>query len=109
MQLVSCTLRHATDKDDASYAIPAGLIASVAFASYPDTTVSLYVMWKALQFSYNLGIEANLLPEVPYFTYFLYCASTATLFHAAILEPNNLRSSYWKFLHSLSGGRYALI
>lgn len=104
-QLLSCSLRHFTDKDDAVHAIPAALIASVAFSSYPDTTVALYVMWKALQFSYNLGVEANYLPEVPYFTYFLYCASTATLFHAAILEPTNLRASYWKFLHSLSGGR----
>lgn len=104
-QLLSCSLRHFTDKDDAVHAIPAALIASVAFSSYPDTTVALYVMWKALQFSYNLGVEANYLPEVPYFTYFLYCASTATLFHAAILEPTSLRASYWKFLHSLSGGR----
>lgn len=58
-----------------------------------------------LQISYNIGTDAGYLPKVPYFTFVLYCASTATLFHAATLEPANLRSSYWKFLHSLSGGR----
>lgn len=36
---------------------------------------------------------------------FLYCLSTATLFHAALVEPQNLRLSYWKFLYDLSGGR----
>lgn len=60
---------------------------------------------RLFQLSYNMGCDAGYLPKVPHSTLFLYCASTATLFHAAILEPTNLRSSYWKFLHSLSGGR----
>ncbi|KAJ8945209.1 hypothetical protein NQ317_007749 [Molorchus minor] len=35
----------------------------------------------------------------------LYSFSTAVLFHAAILNRTaNLRPSYWKFLHSISGG-----
>nr|CAH7717208.1 unnamed protein product [Callosobruchus chinensis] len=102
-----CTLRNLTGKDRASHAIPAGILAGIAYLRYPDTTVALYVMWKAAQISYNLGIEKGLLPKVPGFVEFLYCFSTAILFHAAILEPTNLRPSYWKFLHSISGGRIA--
>nr|CAI5843961.1 unnamed protein product [Callosobruchus analis] len=68
-----CTLRKLTGKDRASHAIPAGILAGIAYLRYPDTTV----------------------------------AFTAILFHAAILEPTNLRPSYWKFLHSISGGRIA--
>lgn len=49
LQLGSCSLRHLTDKDDPIFAVPAALLASIAFASYPDTTVALYVMWKMLQ------------------------------------------------------------
>lgn len=49
LQIVSCSMRHILDRDDPSSAIPAALIASIAFASYPDTTVALYVMWKMLQ------------------------------------------------------------
>ncbi|KAJ8964924.1 hypothetical protein NQ317_014457 [Molorchus minor] len=70
-------------------------------------------MWKAAQFllaleiTYNLGIAKGVFPRVPGFTEFLYSFSTAVLFHAAILEPTNLRPSYWKFLHSISGGRIA--
>lgn len=118
-------MRRITGNDSAYHAIPAGLIAGIAFRKYPDTTVALYVLWKAaqvflihflcvpnayndfcmFQISYNMGIEKGILPRVPGFTEFLYCFSTAVLFHAAIMEPTNLRPSYWKFLHSLSGGR----
>lgn len=58
-----------------------------------------------LKISYNIGVDNGWLPNIPNFTIFLYCASTATLFHAATYEPLCLRQSYWKFLHSLSGGR----
>ncbi|XP_055305876.1 transmembrane protein 135-like [Sitodiplosis mosellana] len=106
-RLSSCSFRHITGKDDPLHAVPAAFLSSIAFASYPDTTVALYVFWKALQISYNIGIDAGYLPKIPHFTFLLYSASTATLFHAATIEPMNLRSSYWKFLHSLSGGRMA--
>ncbi|TMW51397.1 hypothetical protein DOY81_003521 [Sarcophaga bullata] len=102
---VSCTLRHLFDRDDARFAIPAGLVGSIAFAYYPDVTVALYVMWKMLQIVYNLGIEKKKLPRIPGFTLFLYAFCTAILFHAGILEPLNLRQSYFKFLQDISGGR----
>ncbi|XP_024938016.1 transmembrane protein 135 isoform X2 [Cephus cinctus] len=106
-RLASCSLRRAFNEDSRYYAIPAGLLASVAFSMYPDNTVALYVMWKALQLLWNSGVENGKLPEVKWFVILLYCFSTAVLFHAAIIEPQNLRSSYWKFLCNLSGGRIA--
>ena len=54
-------------------------------------------------------VESGYLPKIPYGTILLYCFSTAVLFHTAILEPQNLRPSYYKFLHSLSGGRIAVM
>jgi len=45
----SCLLRWLTNKDSPKHAIPAGLVAGMAFNYYPDNTVALYVMWKALQ------------------------------------------------------------
>ncbi|CAG9761508.1 unnamed protein product [Ceutorhynchus assimilis] len=102
-----CILRRIFGKDHPSYAFPASLLASLAFKKYPDTTVGLYVMWKAAQITYSIGIQKGYVPKVPGFTEFLYCLSTGILFHAAILEPTNLRPSYWKFLHSISGGRIA--
>lgn len=66
-------------------------------------------MWKALQLLWNDGVEKGKVPEVKWFIIFLYCISTAVLFHAAIVEPQNLRSSYFKFLYNLSGGRIAVM
>ncbi|KAL1517740.1 hypothetical protein ABEB36_001471 [Hypothenemus hampei] len=102
-----CILRRIFGKDDATFAFPASLLAALAFKKYPDTTVALYILWKAAQITYNIGIEKGFVPKITGFTEFLYCLSTGILFHAAILEPNNLRPSYWKFLHSISGGRIA--
>ncbi|XP_050513327.1 transmembrane protein 135-like isoform X2 [Diabrotica virgifera virgifera] len=102
-----CILRRVRGGDSPVHALPAGILAGMAFSRYPDSTVSLYVLWKVAQITYNLGIDKGILPKVPGFTEFLYCFSTAVLFHAAILEPTNLRPSYWKFLHSISGGRIA--
>lgn len=64
-------------------------------------------MWKALQITYNILEKKGYVPKVPQFKTFLYCACTALLFHAATVEPTNLRPSYWIFLHSISGGRIA--
>ncbi|XP_011302970.1 transmembrane protein 135-like isoform X2 [Fopius arisanus] len=106
-RLVSCSLRRLNDGDNSIHALPAGLIAGLTFVMFPNNTIALYVMWKALQLLWNKGIENGKLPEVKGFIIGLYCFSTAVLFHAAMVEPQNLRSSYFKFLHNLSGGRLA--
>uniref|UniRef100_A0A182JQ13 Transmembrane protein 135 N-terminal domain-containing protein n=1 Tax=Anopheles christyi TaxID=43041 RepID=A0A182JQ13_9DIPT len=108
-KMSSCLLRHFTDSDSPMFAFPSGLLASAAFAFYSDKTIALYIMWKTLQITYNWGIEKGYLPRVPGFTVMLYAVSTALLFHAATIEPENLRPSYWKFLHSISGGRICVM
>ncbi|XP_017031851.1 transmembrane protein 135 [Drosophila kikkawai] len=102
---VSCLLRHSFNRDDARFAIPAGLISSVAFTLYPDNTVALYVMWQALQILCAMGQKRGILPHIPHFMLFLYSFFTAVLFHAGILEPKSLRPSYFKFLQAISGDR----
>ncbi|KAK6629694.1 hypothetical protein RUM43_003512 [Polyplax serrata] len=105
----SCSLRWFQGSDSELHSIPAGLLAGLSFLFYPDTTAALYVMWKALQILYSKMVQAGYLPDIPHGTVFLYCLSTAILFHAAILEPQNLRPSYYKFMHLLSGGRIAMM
>lgn len=106
-RLMTCLLRRTFDKDSKYHAIPSGLVAGAAFAMFPNNTVALYVMWKSLQLYWNRGVEKGYLPEYKWFVIVLYSLSTAVLLHAAIVEPQNLRSSYWKFLYNLSGGRIA--
>ncbi|KAH8306241.1 hypothetical protein KR018_004978 [Drosophila ironensis] len=102
---MSCLLRHCFNRDEAIFAIPAGLVASLSFTQYPDNTVALYVMWKALQILFSRAQEHGFMPHIPNFMLFLYSFFTAVLFHAGILEPKNLRPSYYKFLQAISGER----
>ncbi|XP_064548176.1 transmembrane protein 135-like [Drosophila montana] len=102
---ISCGLRNVCGHDSASFAIPAGLLGSIGLLQFPNITISLYVMWKTLQLLYNWGTKAGVLPELTHFNMILYSACTALLFHCAILEPNSIRSSYYKFLLTVSGGR----
>ncbi|XP_021928347.1 transmembrane protein 135-like isoform X2 [Zootermopsis nevadensis] len=104
-KLMSCLLRRIFNRDSKLHAIPSGLLAGLTFGFFPDNTIALYVMWKSLQIIYSDGVQRGYVPELPGGTVLLYSFSTAVLFHAGVLEPQNLRPSYWKFLHSISGGR----
>lgn len=64
LQAVLCLLRWITGKNEPSHAIPAGLLAGVAFVKYPDTTVALYVMWKAAQVTTTKGRNRNRIENV---------------------------------------------
>ncbi|XP_050429383.1 transmembrane protein 135-like [Adelges cooleyi] len=108
-RLVSCVSRRVLTKDSKYICIPAGLLASLTFCLYRNNTIALYVMLKSLQLIYNKGSNGRILPNLPQANVFIYCFSTAILFHAAILEPHNLRPSYWKFLQTVSGGCIGLI
>jgi hypothetical protein len=50
-QTTSCLLRRIFNRDSKFHAIPAGLLAGLAFGFFPDNTIALYVMWKSLQVS----------------------------------------------------------
>lgn len=54
---------------------------------------------------YNKAVTNGYVWDVPFSTEILYSFSTAVLFHAGVLEPANLRPSYWRFLKAISGGR----
>ncbi|BFF89834.1 transmembrane protein 135-like [Drosophila madeirensis] len=102
---ISCGLRHTCGHDNALFAIPAGLIGSIGLLRFPNTTVAMYLMWKALQLLYNWGIAEGKLPELPHFNMIMYGFFTGVLFHAAILEARSLRPSYYNFLMNISGNR----
>lgn len=102
---VSCALRWIRNTDSPAHAIPAGLLAGLAFISYRDNSVALYAFWKLMEIVYDRAVSRGLLPHLPGAGVLLYCTSTALLFHAAIWEPQNLRPSYWDFLQGISGGR----
>ncbi|XP_066031760.1 transmembrane protein 135-like [Chamaea fasciata] len=58
---------------------------------------------------YFKGIEAGKVPYFPHADSIIYAISTSICFQAAVMEVQNLRPSYWKFLLRLTKGRFALM
>ncbi|XP_063697414.1 transmembrane protein 135-like [Culicoides brevitarsis] len=106
---VSCLLRSLSGKDSELYIFPAVLLASTTLKNHPDASIVLYIMWKSLQLTFQIGKSKGYWKSIPLFTEFLYCFFTALLFHSALVEPRTLRLSYWRFLMGLSGGRVAVM
>uniref|UniRef100_A0A1B6FXY6 Transmembrane protein 135 N-terminal domain-containing protein n=2 Tax=Cuerna arida TaxID=1464854 RepID=A0A1B6FXY6_9HEMI len=104
-RMVSCLLRHVRGEDCQLHAVPAGLGAGLAFFFFRDNTAALYAMWKTIQILYNMGVDKGHLPPFPGGSVFFHALATAILFHAAIIEPHNVRPSYWRFLTNISGHR----
>ena len=129
---VYCALRWLQDVNKKSHSILAGLLAGISVGFYRNSTFILYLTWKTLEVLYYEGIEAGYLMKVPGFASLLYSLSTSILFHAgkssefsskinwknntnvlfnslAVVEPHNLKPSYWKFLMRITGSRYFLL
>ncbi|XP_054269236.1 transmembrane protein 135-like [Macrosteles quadrilineatus] len=104
-RVISCSLRRLRNHDSEVHAVPAGLTAGLAFFFFRDNTAALYAMWKTIQIFYNMGVDKGHLPPFPGGSVFVHAFATAILFHAAVLEPHNVRPSYWRFLTNISGNR----
>ncbi|XP_022242386.1 transmembrane protein 135-like [Limulus polyphemus] len=108
-KLVSCLLRWVHNKDSEWHAIPAGLLAGLTMLINPNSTVALYLAWKAVEIVYTIGVKKRVLPSIPGSILILYAASTALLFYAAFMEPHNLKPTYIRFLNRLTDNRLELI
>ncbi|NP_001085541.1 transmembrane protein 135 [Xenopus laevis] len=105
----SCFLRWVRNLDDELHALVAGFLAGISMMFYKSTTISMYLASKLVETMYFKGIEAGKCPYFPHADSVIYAVSTAVCFHAAVMEVQNLRPSYWKFLQRLTKGRFALM
>nr|XP_056714306.1 transmembrane protein 135 [Euleptes europaea] len=105
----SCFLRWVRNLDDELHALIAGSLAGVSMMFYKSTTISMYLASKLVEAMYFKGIEAGKVPYFPHADSVIYAVSTAICFQAAVMEIQNLRPSYWKFLLRLTKGRFALM
>ncbi|KAG8453058.1 hypothetical protein GDO86_004754 [Hymenochirus boettgeri] len=105
----SCFLRWIRNLDDELHALIAGFLAGISMMFYKSTTISMYLASKLVEIMYFKGIEAGKCPYFPHADSVIYAVSTAICFHAAVMEVQNLRPSYWKFLLRLTKGRFALM
>ncbi|KAF6717195.1 Transmembrane protein 135 [Oryzias melastigma] len=105
----SCLLRWIRNIDDELHALIAGFLAGISMFFYKSTTISMYLFSKLVETMYFKGIEAGHFPYFPHADTIIYTISTAICFQAAVMEVQNLRPSYWKFLLRLTKGRFALM
>ncbi|KAJ8276680.1 hypothetical protein COCON_G00084320 [Conger conger] len=105
----SCFLRWVRNLDDELHALVAGFLAGISMFFYKSTSISMYLFSKLVETMYFKGIEAGRLPYFPHADTLIYAVSTAICFQAAVMEVQNLRPSYWKFLLRLTKGRFALM
>nr|XP_020495541.1 transmembrane protein 135 [Labrus bergylta] len=105
----SCLLRWVRNIDDELNALIAGFLAGTSMFFYKSTTISMYLFTKLVETMYFKGIEAGRFPYFPHADTVLYAISTAICFQAAVMEVQNLRPTYWKFLLRLTKGRFALM
>uniref|UniRef100_A0A8C2JB55 Transmembrane protein 135 n=1 Tax=Cyprinus carpio TaxID=7962 RepID=A0A8C2JB55_CYPCA len=105
----SCLLRWMRNLDDELHALIAGFLAGTSMFFYKSTTISMYLFSKLVETLYFKGIEAGKFPYFPEADTVIYAISTAICFQAAVMEVQNLRPSYWKFLLRLTKGRFALM
>ncbi|KAF7665259.1 hypothetical protein LDENG_00142150 [Lucifuga dentata] len=105
----SCFLRWLRNLDDELHALIAGFLAGVSMFFYKSTSISMYLFSKLVETMYFKGIEAGHVPYFPHADTLIYAIATAICFQAAVMEVQNLRPSYWKFLLRLTQGRFALM
>ncbi|KAM8900384.1 transmembrane protein 135 [Spinachia spinachia] len=105
----SCLLRWLRNIDDELHALIAGFLAGMSMFFYKSTSISMYLFSKLVETMYFKGIEAGRFPYFPHADTVLYAISTAICFQAAVMEVQNLRPTYWKFLLRLTKGRFALM
>ncbi|XP_028278150.1 transmembrane protein 135 [Parambassis ranga] len=105
----SCLLRWVRNIDDELHALIAGFLAGMSMFFNKSTTISMYLFSKLVETMYFKGIEAGRFPYFPHADTIIYAISTAICFQAAVMEVQNLRPSYWKFLLRLTQGRFALM
>ncbi|XP_077596026.1 transmembrane protein 135 [Stigmatopora nigra] len=105
----SCLLRWLRDIDDELHALVAGFLAGISMFFYKSTSISMYLFSKLVETLYFKGIEAGYFPYFPQADTYLYAIATAVCFQAAVMEMQNIRPAYWKFLLRLTKGRFGLM
>lgn len=105
-RLTSCLLRRYSQSNEPSWhAMVSGFVAGLSMLWAPRSSLSMYIMWKAVEQYYLLAAKQG---KVKYFDFTIlsiYAASAATILYTFALEPRFVRPSYMKFLDNLSDHR----
>lgn len=104
-RLTSCALRRHSNQDCEWHASVSGFVAGLSMLFAPRSSISMYVMWKAVEQYYLLAARHGKVKHVDFTIQTIYSLSAATILYTFALEPRFIRPSYMKFLDNVSDHR----
>lgn len=105
-RMTSCLLRRWSDSNEQNWhALVSGFVAGCSMLWAPKASLSLYIMWKAVEQYFLMAASKGLVPYFNFTVSTVYSLSAATLLYTFALEPGLMRPSYMKFLDNLSDHR----
>ncbi|KHJ99986.1 hypothetical protein OESDEN_00049 [Oesophagostomum dentatum] len=104
-----CTMNRVPMFSNEFRNVTAGAASGLAMLAFPNVSIAMYFMWKAIEvIYYNLAKQGKIQP-LPYGDLLLYTVSTGYVLWQIIIEPQAIRKGYLKFLLGLTGNRMALL
>ncbi|CAJ0609205.1 unnamed protein product [Cylicocyclus nassatus] len=89
--------------------IAAGTACGLAMLAFPNISIAMYTMWKAIEIIYYNLVKEGKIKPLPYGDLLLYTVSTGYVLWQIIIEPQAIRKGYLKFLLNLTGNRMSLL
>lgn len=104
-RLTSCSLRRYSGANHDWHGAASGFLAGLSMLWAPRSSLSMYVMWKAVEQYYLNWSKGGSKTCFNFTILSIYSASAATILYTFALEPRFVRPSYMKFLDNLSNHR----
>lgn len=102
----SCLLRFYSNGNRSWHGFVAGLMAGPTMLFKPNSTISLYIMWKALESLYWKGVSNGYVTHTSWNANILYSLAVSQVAFCILLQPKYMRPSYMKFIDQISGHRF---
>ncbi|CAD6194362.1 unnamed protein product [Caenorhabditis auriculariae] len=88
--------------------VASGSLAGLSMLVFPNVSIAMYCMWKAIESLYFDLVDRGYLPLVPHGEIILYTITTGYVLWQVIVQPHAIRSGYLNFLGGLVGNRYKI-
>jgi len=99
-------MKYLRNKDDDWNHVIGGAVAGLSIAFSRSSDITMYFVAKAMETIFNELAKRNIVKKIKYGEVALFSLAVGVIFYCSVLEPFNLRPSYWYFLHRMSKGRY---
>lgn len=105
-RLTCCLLRRYSNSNEPKWhGLVSGLVAGMSMLWAPKPSISMYIMWKAIEQHFLLAARQGKIRYFDFSVMTIYSISAAFLLYIFALEPSLMRPSYMKFIDNLSDHR----